>query len=186
MHNFVQVNAWVVSWPLHKFVQVNARVVSRPLHIFCAHNARIVQRWAQKGVSWCAQKMCRDAKNIMWSHINASEDTGWSCEGRSVVNGLSDGFKHPLWVTRHWRPLSELLAVVWCHRRRGDHRHQSKGGSARSGRDDELVTVKEEQSKKLLGVPMVGLVFSKGACLLHQILTTVFSTNRWSTIIGRI
>ena len=33
--------------------------------------------------------LCPDAKHILWSLLNLS-DTGWSCEGRSVVNGLSD------------------------------------------------------------------------------------------------
>ena len=36
------------------------------------------------------KKMCRDAKHILRSQLNLS-DAGWSCEGRSVVNGRSDG-----------------------------------------------------------------------------------------------
>ena len=34
--------------------------------------------------------MCRDAKHILRSLLNLS-DARWSCEGRSVVNGLSYG-----------------------------------------------------------------------------------------------
>jgi len=33
--------------------------------------------------------MCRDAKHILLTHLTVS-GAGWSCEGRSVVNGLSD------------------------------------------------------------------------------------------------
>ena len=36
--------------------------------------------------------MCRDAKHILRSLLNLS-DAGWSCSGRSVVNGLSDGYE---------------------------------------------------------------------------------------------
>ena len=35
------------------------------------------------------KKLCCDAKHILRSLLNLS-DAGWSCEGRSVVNGLSD------------------------------------------------------------------------------------------------
>jgi len=35
------------------------------------------------------KKLCRDAKHILRSQLPVS-DAGWSCEGRSVVNGLSD------------------------------------------------------------------------------------------------
>ena len=35
------------------------------------------------------KKMCCDAKHILPSLLNLS-DAGWSCEGRSVVNGFSD------------------------------------------------------------------------------------------------
>ena len=42
----------VVGGPMHNFVQVNARVVSRPLHIFFVQvDARVVSRCAQKYVS---------------------------------------------------------------------------------------------------------------------------------------
>ena len=59
------------------FVQVDARVASRCVQKVCpdAH-----------------KKMCRDAKHILRSLLNLS-DAGWSCEGRSVVNGLSDGYE---------------------------------------------------------------------------------------------
>ena len=33
--------------------------------------------------------MCRGARHFLWSRLNLS-DAGWSCEGRSVVNGFSD------------------------------------------------------------------------------------------------
>ena len=38
------------------------------------------------------KKLCRDAKNILLTHLPVS-DAGWSCDGRSVVNGLSDGYE---------------------------------------------------------------------------------------------
>ena len=90
---------------MHNFVQVNSRVVSRPLHIFCASrcsscvttSAQILCksilelcRDAHKTVCHDARiKMCRDTKHVLRSQLNLS-DAGWSCEGRSVVNGLSD------------------------------------------------------------------------------------------------
>ena len=40
------------------------------------------------------KKLCRDTKHILRSLLNLS-DAGWSCEGRSVVNGLSDAVAPP-------------------------------------------------------------------------------------------
>ena len=47
-------------------------------------------RDARKNVCCDAhKKLCRDAKNILLTHLPVS-DAGWSCDGRSVENGLSD------------------------------------------------------------------------------------------------
>ena len=35
------------------------------------------------------KKLCRDVKHILRSQLPVS-DAGWSCEGTSVINGLSD------------------------------------------------------------------------------------------------
>ena len=44
------------------------------------------------------KKLCHDAKNILLTHLPVS-DAGWSCDGRSVVNGLSDDHKRVVLAT---------------------------------------------------------------------------------------
>ena len=63
--------------------------------------------------------MCHDAKHILRSRLNLS-DAGWSCEGRSVVNGLSDGRQFPPCVhcpndpIRHWERLKRTTTYQFC------------------------------------------------------------------------
>ena len=63
-------------------VTTSAQILCKSMLELCCNARKNVCRDAHK-------KMCRDAKHILHSLLNLS-DAGWSCEGRCVVNGLSD------------------------------------------------------------------------------------------------
>ena len=66
-------------------------------------------RDARKNVCHDAhKKLCRDAKHILGSQLPVS-DAGWSCEGRSIVNGLSDAHYCLAWT----RGGTVVTRMVW-------------------------------------------------------------------------
>jgi len=63
-------------------VMTSAKILCKSMLKLCHDACQTVCRDAHK-------KLCRDAKNILLTHLPVS-DAGWSCDSRSVVNGISD------------------------------------------------------------------------------------------------